>query len=54
MLADGQISPEEYKNALETPEITAQRKDLQDDKIKYDTLKAQYDNIETDVEKELK
>ena len=52
MLEDNFISPDEYRQALNTTEIDVQRKDVEASRIKYDTLKATYDGVEDDVEKE--
>lgn len=52
MLEDNFISPDEYRQALNTTEIDVQRKDVEASRIKYDTLKATYDSVEDDVEKE--
>jgi len=48
------ITPDEYKAMLETPEITSKRQDVEIKKNKYDTLKAEYDAVETAVKEEFK
>ena len=53
MFTDGNITMDEYKQALLTPEITTKMSDVETKKNKYDTLKAQWDQIEEDVNKDL-
>ena len=52
MFDDGVITPEEYDQALQTPAITEKMKDVEAKKNKYDKLKAEWDEIENDVNKD--
>lgn len=52
MLADWQITAEEWAQATNTPEVTAKMADVETKKNAYDTLKAKYDAVEDDVKKE--
>lgn len=52
MFDDGVITPEEYDQALQTPAITEKMKDVETKKNKYDKLKAEWDEIENDVNKD--
>lgn len=53
-LEDWIISSEEFKALSSSPEIDSVNKEVVGLKNKYDTLKRTYDNIDTDVENELK
>ena len=52
MLADWQITAEEWASATNTPEVTAKMADVETKKNEYDTLKAKYDAVEDDVKAE--
>lgn len=51
-VADGFIDPKEADALMTTDEIKAQQAKIEPLKDKYDALKADYDNIETDTKKE--
>lgn len=51
-VADGFIDPQEADALMSTPEIVAKQKEIEPLKNKYDELKADYENIETDTKKE--
>lgn len=54
MFDDGVITPDEYRQALQTPEITAKMQDVETKKNKYDEIKAKMKQIEEDVNNDTK
>ena len=51
-LADNFISKDEYDQLTNNAEVSAQGKLVEEKKTKYETIKAQYDNVETEVDSE--
>lgn len=51
-LADGNLSKEEYDQLTNNEEVSAQLQKVETNKTKYETIKAQYDAVEDDVNKE--
>ena len=53
-LKDWQITAQEMNAITSTPDITQKQNEVQSKKDQYDTLKAEYDNIDTTTKEELK
>ena len=50
--ADGTLTPDEYSKLTNTPEVIAKAQDVEAKTNKYNTLKAEYDDIEAQVNKD--
>jgi len=51
-LADGVITQAEYDQATNNTQVVAKAKEVEDKANKYNTLKAEYDSIEDEVNKQ--